>query len=170
MTTLLSKKDARVLAKKIRKENHINILDSIDLIKPYLKDKKVIGIYYPLKDEIDILPLLKLEGFRFCFPKTNGLNMEFYEDDIKDFTEGAFHVVEPKGIKKVSKDEIDLFIIPSLAVNKDNYRLGYGKGYYDRYLKDAKGFKLCIQASNLVLPFKEEENDIRMDGVILCTQ
>ncbi len=55
---------------------------------------------------------------------------------------GAFGIEEPLG--EGYKGKIDVTVIPLLAVSEDGYRLGYGKGYYDRYLKKVKTIRLGL--------------------------
>ena len=53
---------------------------------------------------------------------------------------GAYGVPEPpESAPLITKDRIDLIIVPGLGFDKSGYRIGYGKGYYDRYLKDYRG-------------------------------
>ncbi len=77
-----------------------------------------------------------------------------------------YHILEPQG-QIMEKEEIDLIIVPMLAINKGNYRVGYGKGYYDNYLHDYKGMTLGIIKASLLLDFKEEEHDVRLKDVII---
>lgn len=54
------------------------------------------------------------------------------------FSENEFGITEPIGNEIIAADEIDLVLIPLLAIDKKGHRVGYGKGYYDRFLKDCK--------------------------------
>ena len=78
-----------------------------------------------------------------------GETTTFYQDsDIEfffpnSFERGQFNILEPIG-RKASKDEIDLIIVPLLFFDKYNNRMGYGRGYYDRYLKDYKGITVGV--------------------------
>lgn len=100
-------------------------------------------LYYPVKGEINIVPLIKKaleDGKRVALPRceTNGAIMYFhYINSLDDLIEGRFGIMEPK-------EDAELFerqnlcgptavIIPALAYDKSGYRLGYGKGFYDRY-------------------------------------
>ena len=112
-------------------------------------------IYYPLKDEIDMLPLVNKAfsmGKKVAFPKTGECGiMDFYiiHDLEKDFEPGPFGLTEPKA--DCEKFEIGkdygkvLIIIPAFSFDKEGNRLGYGKGYYDRFLDklEAKTIGIC---------------------------
>lgn len=94
------------------------------------------------------------EFFRECvkqnkkvyFPKCiDGEKMEFLRVfSENDFSVGKYDIPEPKTQEKYIKSrENDLAVIPALAVGRDFSRIGYGKGYYDRFLKNFKGFSVC---------------------------
>lgn len=57
----------------------------------------------------------------------------------EDLAPGAYGILEPQGGSVIPPDEIDLILVPGLAFDKEGYRLGYGGGYYDRYLQDFHG-------------------------------
>ncbi len=131
---------------------------SIDVEKKKKLDKKIVDrfmtlatyryahtllLYYPVKSEIDIRPLIEnalSAGKRVALPRceSNTSVMHFhYINSLSDLTEGRFGIMEPS-------EDAELFdrqnlcgptavIIPALAYDKLGYRLGYGKGFYDRY-------------------------------------
>lgn len=79
---------------------------------------------------------------------------------------GAFGIEEPAG--KPYKGKIDVTVIPLLAVNERGYRIGYGKGFYDRYLlKDKRTKKVGLGYSFQIENFEEEKHDIPLD-LFLC--
>jgi 5-formyltetrahydrofolate cyclo-ligase len=72
---------------------------------------------------------------------------------------------EPKALEFMPS--IDLAIIPGLAFDKENNRLGRGKGYYDKFLKTTSAFKLGICFSEQLLDsIPHDELDVKMDKVI----
>lgn len=130
-----------------------------------------IASYYSFNSEVDTLKInswILSHNKNLYLPKvTNGV-INFYKiDNLNDVSLGCFNVLEPNSNIIVSSDEIDCMIIPLLAYNKDFYRMGYGKGYYDKYLKDYDGFKLGIAyniqyANDLIV----ESHDEKLDFVI----
>lgn len=96
---------------------------------------KTVAIFYPMKNEIDLLKLLSQDKI-FLFPKVNHENLDFYVfDELIEFEKSNFGVLEPIG-DQIYKDKIDLMIVPALAISKELDRVGYGKGFYDRYIQN----------------------------------
>ena len=101
--------------------------------------------------------------------------MEFYRIySTQELIDGFMGIKEPIGSldRVFSLDEIDLkktvVFVPGVAFSKDNYRLGYGKGYYDNYLKDKEemlkiGLCFSMQIKDTI---PNEEHDIKMNYVI----
>ena len=123
----------------IRKEkNNKNIQFSFSKIFGKIKiKKKIIGGYYPVNFEINILDfLLKLEhkGTNISLPVIKNNNkMDFYLWSSQDLLKiNKFGIPEPEKINKVIPDVI---LVPLVAFDKRLYRIGYGGGYYDRYIE-----------------------------------
>ena len=127
---------------KIRKENYFEIERNffsplLKLIKKNIKKKSIlIALYYPSNFELNVLKVLELKYFSdqmILLPVTEENNsMNFYQWKKNEvLTVNKFGMLEP--VKTVAKIP-DLIMVPLLAFDKDKFRLGYGKGYYDRYL------------------------------------
>ena len=98
------------------------------------KEAKVVALFYPMGNEVNLLPLLEDVGKEFRFPRVekDGIHFYPYQVDIP-FIRSSFGVMEPP--KDIFSDEgIDYMITPALAISSDLYRIGYGKGYYDQFL------------------------------------
>lgn len=131
------------------------------------KQAKNIMIYYPLKDEVDLLYLLEDETKKFFLPKIDGKNLLCcpYNKEEK-LCKSCFNTNEPT-TNPVCKTVLDLIIVPALAVDKNNYRLGYGCGFYDRFLKDINAYKIvCISQNLVVTTVYPETHDIKIDKII----
>jgi len=89
---------------------------------------------------------------------------------INDFTElqeGRYRILEPVEIKKANPDEIDIVLVPGIAFDKGGYRIGYGKGYYDHFLKDLNVLKigLCMDFQ-VIEKIPNEELDVKINRII----
>lgn len=100
-------------------------------------------LYYPVKGEIDITPLISdalCAGKRVALPRceNSGSIMHFhYINSLSDLTSGRFGIMEPSEEAELfTKDNIGgpcAVVIPALSYDRLGYRLGYGRGFYDRY-------------------------------------
>lgn len=134
---------------------------------------KTILLYYSLPDEVNThqtVELLARQGKTVLLPKViDGENMEIriYESP-EDLTEGSYGIMEPNGKLFTDYGMIDTAVIPGMSFDADNNRLGRGKGYYDRFLKNIpQAYKIGV-----CFDFQKEQNiphdeyDIKMDTVI----
>ena len=133
------------------------------------KNAKNVMLFYPLKDEVNLLSLLKDSAKSFYLPKVCGKDLlccPYQEDD--ELCVSCFNTKEPISEPTESKN-IDLIIVPALACDKNNYRLGYGGGFYDRFLSGLSAYKIaCIPKEFLVESVFPEEFDIKMDKIIIA--
>ncbi len=124
-----------------RKKNYFELnenffLSLYKLIKKKIKMKKFcISIYYPNSFEVNILKILDLEYFKkfiFLLPviEKNG-SMNFYKWKKNDILSvNKYGILEPIKLKKKIPEVV---LVPLLAFDKNRNRLGYGKGFYDKY-------------------------------------
>lgn len=167
----MNKIDARKNALEIRK-NEIKAISSeialnsiLDL--KVLNDYNHIGLYYPIGKEIDLMKLLNFYPDKtFYLPITRD-EIAFIKYSLNDqLIAGPFNTKEPVG-DIVDRDEVECFIIPCVAISKDKQRIGYGKGYYDRYLEGYQGLKIGVCYKNSVdLDIICDEYDVVLDYVI----
>ena len=169
-----------ILRKKIlvyRKNNYkvVTLKYSLlrDILKKFnlLKNKKI-GAYFPINYEIDCLEILKqLEkfGHKISLPITKkGNKMEFFEWSFKEpLLIGKIGIPEPYSKKKVYPD---ILLVPLVAFNKYKFRLGYGGGYYDRYIQKIKKIKKILTIG-VAFSFQEvrklpiNEHDKKLDYI-----
>ena len=165
---------------KIRQEKYYNINKKffsplLKLIKKKFKKKPIIiALYYPSNFELNVLKVLDLKYFseqKILLPGLEKNNlMKFYPWKKNDvLTVNEFGMLEPIKFKAKIPDVI---IVPLLAFDKDKFRLGYGKGYYDRYLdKFIKEYK-NIMTVGVAFSFQKHhklpinQNDVKLDYIL----
>ena len=174
----MNKSQIRKKILKIRKQKKIKKFNfNFDLILSILKKKKVqgkiIGGYYPYNYEIDILQILekfKKKNFIITLPKIKkNSQMNFFQWSTNDpLAINKFGIPEP--ISKIVKYP-DILLVPLVAFDKNYDRIGYGGGFYDRYIKKVKkrkkvltiGFAYSFQK---VKKIPTNKYDIRLDFII----
>lgn len=134
-----------------------------DIIKAKLfkeeefKKAKVVMFYVSLKDEVNTLTMVDeaLEaGKRVCVPVIIKEEKRLIAGEIRsrqdDLEKQHFGIYQPKAgkVKEVALDDIDLVVVPGIAFDRKNVRLGRGHGYYDRFLsglpKETKAIGLAF--------------------------
>lgn len=132
-----------------QKENFDRILTEKILSMPEFKNAESILLFASVGSEVDTWELFResiKQNKKVYFPKCiDGEKMVFLRAVSKeDFTDGKYGIPEPTGDEEYTPhSQSDLAVIPALSVGRDFSRLGYGKGYYDRFLKDFKGISIC---------------------------
>lgn len=111
---------------------------------PAFQEAKTLATYLSFDHEFSTAGLIQAAlqlGKRVCVPRTYPQGrMEFVEYDPEILEESRFGLLEPNERGQVvDKAEIDLIHVPGLVFQSKGYRIGYGGGYYDRYLADYTG-------------------------------
>lgn len=157
MSSLLNfqtKNEFRDYAKKLRKSLDIEkisffICENIKNQDFYKKSKNILG-FYPFNSEISLKNLYKDDSKQWFLPSIDISSKEIFIHPYKDgdrLVENKFKVPEPLTAKENNLEIIDLILVPALMVDKNGYRLGYGAGYYDRFLSLQKLKNLCIKVA-----------------------
>lgn len=132
------------------------------------KQAKNIMLFYPIKNEVNLLELLQDNSKTFFLPKIDGQKLlccEYKNGDI--LCESCFKTLEPTS-KPIDKNTIDLVIVPALCCDKNNFRLGYGGGFYDRFLTDYKGKTVvCLPKELVVDTIYPDKFDIAVDNIVI---
>ncbi len=146
------------------------IVERIRELEEFKKAKTVL-LYYPIKGEPDITPLfyeIKERKGRVAFPKIKGDEIEAVEvNDLEDLRKGKFNIPEPAGGGKISPEELDIVFVPGIVFDMELYRIGFGKGFYDRFLKNVKCPKVGVAYSfQIVNSFPHSPWDVPLDIIV----
>ena len=167
----MTKQEYRAQLIKLRKQETEKDIKSAKIAKEVLsfcESYSVIGVYLSKEDEVqtdELIKELQAQNKVVVFPKVEGNDLEFYKSD--KFEISSFGVREPIEGEKYSKDKIDVMIVPGVGFDISRNRLGFGKGYYDRYLSDYCGKKIGICfSSQVVMNLPITCKDIQMDILI----
>ena len=137
----------RLKAKNIRKKLNISaisasIVAKIQLCEEYKCAKNVL-LFYPMKYEINLLDLLN-DDKNFYLPRVCDEKLLICPFKSGDKLEtSGFKVCEPCS-NPINPELLDLIFVPALMADKKGYRLGYGGGFYDRFLSEYSGIKTIV--------------------------
>lgn len=165
----MDKEDRKIKSKKI----------ALQLFNTeYWKKSNSIGITVSRNFELDTSPIIKKawdEGKTVCVPKCYSADkkMEFREMKSHDDLENVYmDLYEPivERTKELTQEHIDLLIVPGLVFDKKGYRIGYGGGYYDRFLQGYQGSTLSIAFEfQTAEELPHEDFDIPVDKIMTET-
>ena len=165
-----NKTDLRVRSKSIRKTLDITRLSEQAAAKirqtELYKNAKNVLIFYPMQYEINLLELLE-DDKKFYLPKVCGnelLVCPYSENLVKS----EFNVCEPCS-NPVTAEIIELAIVPALMADKSGYRLGYGGGFYDRFLSANTHIKTIVPIAKelFVDELPRDEFDVKVDYAVI---
>jgi 5-formyltetrahydrofolate cyclo-ligase len=128
---------------KILNEKLVSRVQSIDL-----KNIRHIHIFLPIiqKKEIDTFPVIvwlkdQHPGIKIIIPKADFSNhtlINFIYNEDMLLEENRYGILEPSEGELISPEKIDMVLVPLLAFDLKGYRVGYGKGFYDRFLSECR--------------------------------
>lgn len=166
-----SKKEIRAEVKKYRREaTKEQIRTNSDVIcekfinLPEYKEANVVFAYMDCKNEVETKKVIEQcwkDGKVVAVPKVFGKNMKYYViTSYDDLEEGYYGIPEPKyeSLQEIVCED-GLMILPGIAFDTDRHRVGYGGGFYDRYLEDHPNMKKIAFAFEFQMfekvPFEE---------------
>ena len=134
---MLAKRQAMSLEEK--KAFDASIINNIEAL-PLFQKAEVITIYMPIRGEVDLLPLWRSCKKVVLFPRICSDMLTFCPARCReDFAQGCYGILEPLNAEAFAMHKIDLIMVPGLGFDRGGYRLGYGKGYYDRLINTNPG-------------------------------
>ena len=174
----MKKSEIRKKIKKLREKNfsknfQIDFQSIFKLLRKKKSKKRIIGGYYPYNYEINVIPIMeKFERLKYIIslPKiSQNSNMNFFIWSTNDpLNINKYGIPEPINNKIIYPD---VLLVPLVAYDKNFNRVGYGGGFYDRYLKRIKKIKNVLTIG-LAFSYQKvkkipiEKNDIKLDFIV----
>ncbi|MBM7651632.1 5-formyltetrahydrofolate cyclo-ligase [Neobacillus cucumis] len=139
------------------------------------KKAKVIGIYVSRLPEVDTYQIIRQaweQGKKIVVPRCHPKDKRLSFRTLSEFSQlemvfyGLFEPIEALTVE-VNSDLVDLVIVPGLAYTRAGFRLGFGGGYYDRFLSTYAGKTLSLAFQQQIIPqFPIETHDIPVSKII----
>ena len=153
-----------------KKELDDKIFNKVISLKEY-KESNLFLTYVSLKDEVDTFKLIEYGlkiGKKVAVPKCEQDIIKFYYiTSLNDLKEGKFNILEPITNNLVTNFKNSICIVPGVAFDKQNNRIGYGKGFYDKFLQNYNGIKIGLVYSKCICEEIDiEKKDIKMDKIV----
>ena len=149
------------------------------LALPEYKKAKALLCYVSFRSEINTVPIIKRalsDGKTVAVPHCENMQgkMSFYEiNSLDELKAGAFGILEPdiNFNKRLEVPENSIIIVPGLAFSRQGCRIGYGGGYYDRYLSENKAFSVGLCYDEMLCDsIPTEKHDVPVSAVVTDKQ
>lgn len=138
--------------------------------KNILEAYSCIGIYVGVGNEVATVQLIEwclAQHKKVCCPRVHGDTMDFYEiKSLDDLKSGVYGLLEPIGKNPIKPKELTCMVMPLVGFNESGQRIGQGKGYYDKYLKQCECLNVGLAFEWQKIDFKAETHDIDADMII----
>lgn len=165
------KQKLRQHCKNIRKNLDINsiskkIIDNLFFLDEFKKTLNVFS-YISFGTEVDTKRILELKEKNIFVPKIKNEKIIMCKYDKSNLNKNKYGILEPINEEIKIPKKNDIIIVPALAADKNFSRLGYGSGYYDRYLKNTNSVLVILLPSALFLEnIPIEKHDVKCDYII----
>lgn len=148
------------------------ICNQLALCPEFQKAQRIL-LYHSLTDEVNTHQFIEdwSKTKELYLPRVTGkiLQLAHYHNP-SDLELGSYSIIEPKEstISTIDINEIELVILPAIAIDYNGNRLGRGKGYYDRLLSEyTKGYKIgIIYDFQLLNNIPSDSHDIKIDKIV----
>jgi len=159
---------SEVLEKSLKIKNQLFYMNEF-------KNAKMILFYVSYGNEVYTHEMIKQSisnGKKIIVPKSDTSNYSLVLSRLiswNDLELGAYNILEPKkqSIREVDLELIDLIIVPGVVFDADGNRIGHGKGYYDRLLKDANKLSIGLAFEfQIVKNINAEKHDEKIDIIV----
>jgi len=164
---LLEKRDAT--SAELRNILSEKIHENLKKISSYTNSQNI-ACYFPIGSEVnthDVMLNILKQGKNLLLPRVVDNNIQFYiVSNLEKLERGSFEIMEPKDSCEKAK-KIDCVLIPTVGVSKLGVRLGYGHGYYDRFLSSTDAVKISLTYSKqIVKSIPSDSHDIKIDWIV----
>ncbi|MCD6170927.1 MAG: 5-formyltetrahydrofolate cyclo-ligase [Thermoplasmata archaeon] len=150
-------------------EKSNKIISKLTSIKEFKEAKKIL-CYVSFGSEVFTHGLIRayINKKDIAVPVIKGNELALsYIKDWKELEKGRYGILEPKAIRNADIDAISLAIVPAVAFDERGYRIGYGRGYFDRLLARMNAMRIGLGYElQIVKKIPEEKHDVRMDMII----
>ena len=138
---------------------------------PQFKNAETVLCYVSTAIEVDTDEIIRyclISGKKVAVPQCVGQNMVFrFITGREQLKKGAFGISEPdESLPSANSFENSICIVPALRYNTEGQRIGYGKGFYDRFLRDSGCFSIGICYDDFIGNFPAEKHDKAVDIVV----
>ena len=142
------------------------------LLKKYHVQGKHIGIYWPLKGEVDIRFIKEINNQKVALPsssKINGISYHLWSNNKLGIDSNK--IPAPIREKAINPNDISILFVPAIAIDQEGYRLGYGGGYFDRLRQKDLWFSIpsfVVISNNCISkkPLPRDKWDVPFNGWI----
>lgn len=174
---MVQKKKAEIRRKILQKRDGLGEEDATRLCRniekrlfkeEHFRKAKVVAFYLPIKSEVDTRKMIELvmKEKEVVVPVTNDHVEMVKFTGFEKLKKGKYGVLEPKEKIPTSR-EPEVIIIPGACFGLCMHRIGYGKGYYDKYLRTSAAYRIGICYDFQVLEkLPKHEDDERMDLIV----
>tara|TARA_B100000945_G_C20246904_1_gene532591 strand:+ start:83 stop:670 length:588 start_codon:yes stop_codon:yes gene_type:complete len=143
-----------------------------ELSQKYHVEGKYIGIYWPLKGEVDIRFIREINKQKVALPSSSKIKgLTYHHWSNHQLGLDSNRIPAPKGERAIKPNDISILFVPAIAIDQEGYRLGYGGGYFDRLRK--KDFWISIPSFVVIsnnciskTPLPREKWDLPFSGWI----
>lgn len=145
-------------------------MDIFEQLKPYLDSAGVVFTYVSAQIEVDTRRLIAYcleHGIPVAAPVSGDTELAFYRvSRFEDLIPGRFGILEPKRDQIAVSDTGTLCVVPALCADGEGFRLGYGRGYYDRFLSGFLGTSVILCYKDFKMEVPREPHDKKADFTI----
>lgn len=139
-----------------------------------LKTTGTVALYSPIRNEVGtekIFDECRRLKKQVVFPRVNSEIIEFATvGELSELLPGRWGILEPREGEVIPLGQIDLVVVPGIAFDRNGYRLGYGKGFYDRTLASFPGLKVGLAYDFQILEkIPHDAADLRCDQIFTET-